>query len=326
VAATILVVGQGRAVVGELPALLANAGHRVVTATGGSSALRLLPTEPFELVISDLAMPEMDGIELCRIIKQAPATRTMPVILVTDDDDPVGRERALNAGADDVVVGPVGASMVLALVAARLEVRGLAGRLKDLDEVVVSLSRALDDRDTATGGHSERVAHWATQIGSAIGLAEDEITALYKAALLHDVGTVAIPQRVLAKAGPLDAAEFAQVRQHPEVGERLLRAIPEANRVLPVVRHHHEWIDGSGYPDGLAGEGIPLFARIVAVADAFVALTSERPYRQRQSRPEAIAILKRGAGRQWDRALVDRFVKVLEEVDASPSAELETSA
>jgi HD-GYP domain-containing protein (c-di-GMP phosphodiesterase class II) len=149
------------------------------------------------------------------------------------------------------------------------------------------------------------------ELGRAAGLSRDEQTLIYKAALLHDVGSVAVPVEVLTKQARLDPHEFDTVKRHPIVGEEIVRALPGSDRLLPAVRHHHERIDGAGYPDGVAGESIPLFARIIAIADAFVAMTSDRAYRPRRTRAEAISRLRQGAGKQWDAALVERFLAVI---------------
>jgi HD-GYP domain-containing protein (c-di-GMP phosphodiesterase class II) len=151
------------------------------------------------------------------------------------------------------------------------------------------------------------------RLGAALGLPEDELTLLYKAALLHDIGTLSVPTGILAKPGSLDADEFRQVKQHPVVGEQLLVALPHADRLLPAVRHHHERVDGRGYPDGLSGNEIPLFARVIAIADAFASLTTERPYRRQQAWADAVRTLQAGAGTQWDAELIGRFLQVLDD-------------
>jgi len=321
--ATVLVV-SGESDAEEIRNAAGAAGLASLLAPDAATALRLLPARSIDLILCDASLPDMDGTELCRAIKQARATDTIPVILMLEEDDLRAQERARAAGADDVAFKPLQRGTIAALIGARIEVRRLRRRLTELEGVVVSLSRALDDRTPVTGGQAERIAHWATQLGSAVGLGEGDLTSLYKAALLHDLGMVVVPDSILAKPGPLDEGEFSQVMQHAEAGERLLQAIPEADSVLPAVRHHHERVDGSGYPDGLAGDRIPLFARIVAVADAFVALTSQRPYRQRRSAMGALQVLRQGAGQQWDASLVDRFGRVLEEAEPRPS-ELESA-
>lgn len=313
--ATVLVVDDDAAGSEQLQAFLESAGHRVIRANDGASALRLLSADQVDLVLCNALLPDMDGFEVCRAIKQAPATRDIPVVILTSTSDDIQRERALQAGADDLAVKPIERAMVLAVVRAQLRIGRLKSQLDDLEGVVVTLARAVEDRDQSNAGLAERVAHWAMQLGSAIGMADDELTLLYKAALLHDVGTLSVPAAVLSKAGRLDPAEFSQVKQHPVVGEEILSALPRSEQLLPAVRHHHERMDGAGYPDGLGGEDIPLFARIIAIADTFVALTSDRPYRRRRPKDEAIRTLQQGAGKQWDAALVDRFLKVLEQGD-----------
>lgn len=301
----------------EFRTLLERGGHRVISAADGSAALRTMAAHACQLVLCDAVLPDMDGFEVCRAIKQAPATRDIPVVLLMSSDDEVQRERAMQAGADDIAVKPVDRARVLALVRVQLRIAGLKRQLNRLESVVVTLARAVEDRDRSSAGLSEKVAHWAMQLGSALELPDDQLTLLYRAALLHDVGTVSVPVDVLSKQGRLDPGEFSQVKRHPIVSEEILAALPNAEQVLPAVRHHHERVDGAGYPDGLSGEDIPLFARIIAIADAYVAMSSDRPYRARRPREEVIRTLRQGGGRQWDAALVERFLKLVEGTDAA---------
>jgi putative two-component system response regulator len=267
----------------------------------------------------------MEGFEVCRAIKQAPATHEIPVVLLMSGDDEVQRERALQAGADDIAVKPVDRARLLALVRVQLRIAELNRQLNKLESVVVTLARAVEDRDHSSAGLSEKVAHWAMQLGTALELPDDQLTLLYRAALLHDVGTVSVPVDVLSKQGRLDPGEFSQVKRHPIVGEEILAALPSAEQVLPAVRHHHERVDGAGYPDGLDGEDIPLFARIIAIADAFVAMSNDRPYRARRPREEVIRTLRQGEGKQWDAALVQRFLRLVDETDATSLPEAQTA-
>jgi len=237
------------------------------------------------------------------------------VLLIAPADEPL-RQRAIDAGADDVALTPVEGATLQTLVRAQLRIRHLKRQINELEGIVVTLARAVEDRDHSSGGLAEKVAHWAMQLGTALGLPDDQLTFLYKAALLHDVGTLSVPVGVLAKAGRLDPGEFTQVKRHPLVGEEILAPLPRADQLLPAVRHHHERVDGAGYPDGLGGDQIPLFARIIAIADAFVAMTSDRPYRRRRTREEAIRILEQGAGKQWDAVLVDQFLRLVGETGA----------
>jgi len=319
--ATVLVADDEDTSQRELRTLLERGGYRVITAGDGAAALRNLAAHECDLVLCEAVLPDMDGFEVCRAIKQAPATHDIPVVLLMSSDDEVQRERAIQAGADDVAVKPVDRARLLTLARVQLRIAGLNRQLNKLESAVVTLARAVEDRDHTSVGLSEKVAHWAMQLGTALELPDDQLTLLYRAALLHDVGTVGVPVDVLSKQGRLDPGEFSQVKRHPIVGEEILAALPSAEQVLPAVRHHHERVDGAGYPDGLGGEDIPLFARIIAIADAFVAMSNDRPYRARRSRDEVIRTLRQGEGKQWDAALVERFLRLVEESDpALPEA------
>jgi putative two-component system response regulator len=322
---TVLVADDEVASQHELRTCLERGGYRVITVGDGAAALRTLAAHDCQLVLCEAVLPDMDGFEVCRAIKQAPATRDIPVVLLMSGDDEVQRERAIQAGADEVAVKPIDYARLLALVRVQLRIAGLNQQLNKLESVVVTLARAVEDRDHSSVGLSEKVAHWAMQLGNALGLPNDQLTLLYRAALLHDVGTVSVPVDVLSKQGRLDPGEFSQVKQHPIVGEEILAALPNVEQVLPAVRHHHERIDGAGYPDGLGGEDIPLFARIIAIADAYVAMSNDRPYRSRRPREEVIRTLRQGAGNQWDSELVERFLRLVEESDAAAVPEVKTA-
>jgi len=316
--ATVLVVDDDATSQREVRGHLEAAGHRVVSAHDGAAAFRELSARPVDLVLCEVTLSDMDGFEVCRAIKQAPATADTPVVMLVAAADDLLRRRAQDAGADDVALKSTDGTGLLTLVRAQLRITRLKLQLAELEGVVVTLARAVEDRDHSSAGLSEKVAHWAMQLGNALGLKGDQLTYLYKAALLHDVGTLSIPVGVLAKQGRLDPGEFSQVKRHPLVGEEILGALPRAEQLLPAVRHHHERIDGAGYPDGLGGEAIPLFARIIAIADAYVAMTSDRPYRRRRSREEAVHTLRQGAGQQWDAALVEQFRRLVEDTGAEP--------
>jgi putative two-component system response regulator len=310
-AGTVLLVDDNQERARASTRALETAGYRVVAAADGAAGLRLLSAHECDIVVCEALLPDMDGLDLCRAIKQAPATRETPVILLLDRDDELLRSKARTAGADDLCVPPVEPATIVVATRAQLQIRQLRSQLYQLEGVVLTLARAVEDRDHRSGGLSEKVAHWALELGRAAGISHDEQTLLYKAALLHDVGSVAVPVEVLAKQARLDPSEFNSVKRHPIVGEEIVRALPASDQLLPAVRHHHERIDGGGYPDGVAGESIPLFARIIAIADAFVAMTSDRPYRPRRTRDEAISRLRQGAGKQWDAGLVERFLGVI---------------
>jgi putative two-component system response regulator len=321
--ATVLLVDEDEERGADTAAVLEGSGYRVIRALEGAAALRLLSANDCAAVLCELELPDMDGLEVCRAIKRAPATRNIPVIITMDQEDMVRRQRALQAGAADVCGRPFDAATILRMLRAQILVGEQQERIDQLEAVVITLAHGIEDRDHASSGLSEKVAHWAMQLGRALALDDQQLTALYKAALLHDIGSVAVPVAVLAKEGRLEPAEYNEIKRHPLVGEELLRPLPGSAELVTAVRHHHERIDGAGYPDGLSDDNIPLFARIIAIADAYVAMTSDRPYRRRRSREEAVAVLRQGAGKQWDTALIDRFLTLL--TAAEGQARVETA-
>ena len=288
------------------------AGVEVLTARDGDAALRALLGGGIDLVLCDVSLTDADAFEICRAIRQAPATRELTVVLV---DGAGAEERALKAGATGLLSMPVDPQSALSLLRLAASARPRNERVAQLEGLAVTLGRGLDDRDPSSAGLAERVAHWTIEMGSAHGLTEDDLALLYKAAILHDVGRLGVPQSILLKPGPLEPEEMEQVRRHPLLGEEILQPLANNGQLLPAIRHHHERWDGEGYPDRLSGEHIPLFARIIAIADAFVALTSDRPYRSRRSRAEAAEVLRRDGGRQWDARLTARFLELVEGVD-----------
>jgi len=181
----------------------------------------------------------------------------------------------------------------------------------DSEDVIFALAAAAEAKDAAHENHARRVAKNACRIGLRLGLPESDLVALYRGALVHDIGKMGVPTAILLKPGPLNAEEERQMRAHPVIGENMIRPLPSAADVLTIVRHHHERFDGGGYPDGLTGYKIPILARIVSVCDAYDALASDRPYRLRRNSEEAIETLMRGAGQQWDRELVSILLSEL---------------
>src|SRR6266849_8263384 len=175
------------------------------------------------------------------------------------------------------------------------------------EQEIVALSAGL--ADVATERHAYRVGTSAWHIGLRLGLPDEDLDALYQGGIIHDIGKIGVSEAILNKTGPLDHDEWTRMEAHPVIGESLVAPISSGSKILPIIRHHHERFDGRGYPDGLRGKRIPLLARIIAICDAYDALVNDRPYRTRINEPEAIAILREGAGRQWDPELVELFVQ-----------------
>jgi HD-GYP domain-containing protein (c-di-GMP phosphodiesterase class II) len=179
------------------------------------------------------------------------------------------------------------------------------------EQVIIALAAAAEAKDDYTESHPHRVANSALHLGMRLHFQESDLIALYRGGLIHDIGKIAVPDSILRKPGPLNAEEERQMRAHPIIGESIVKSLPSAADILPIIRHHHERFDGGGYPDGLAGHKIPLLARIVSVCDAYDALASDRPYRAKRNPEEAIETLMRGAGQQWDRELVSLLLSEL---------------
>ena len=231
--------------------------------------------------------------------------------MLTALDEVHDRVRALEAGADDFLTKPVERVELVARVRSALKLKAVYDSLESAEQVIFALAIAVEAKDAYTEAHTERVAFAARALGARLNLPEPELEALYRGGIIHDIGKIGVPDSILLKPGPLDPDESLLMRQHPIIGERIVMPLRSATGLLPIVRNHHERYDGSGYPDRLAGEEIPVLARIVGVCDAFDALISDRPYRQGMSSQEAVEILKAGAGTQWDPSLVDLLVSEL---------------
>ncbi len=280
----------------------------IATAGDGEEALEKIAETPPDLILLDYQMPRMDGFTVCGKIKANPQTRLIPVVLVTAAQDTAHRIQALEAGADDFLGKPVEPAELNARVRSLIRLKRLYDRLDDTEQVIFALAKAVEAKDAHTEAHTERVARTSRALGTFLSLSDDDLDDLYRGGMIHDIGKIGVPDSILLKPGPLDPDEQAIMRRHPEIGEQIARPLQSAKNLLAIIRHHHENFDGSGYPDGLAGAGIPLLARIVTICDGYDALTSDRPYRPGMDRATAIAILRDGAGRQWDPDIVPIFV------------------
>lgn len=294
------------------------ARYRLAFARDGEKALELAARERPDLILLDVMMPGLSGLEVCRQLKASDTLARIPVIFVTALSDPEHEAEGFAAGAVDYITKPVSGPIVLARVRNHLSLVAAEELRATRLAIVQCLGRAGEYRDNETGRHVLRMSHSAAVIGRALGMSDDEADDLLNAAAMHDVGKIGIADAVLLKPGKLDAEEWAHMRRHPEMGAEIIgehdaRVLQMARRVA--LYHHEKW-DGSGYPEGLAGEAIPLEARIVALCDVFDALTSERPYKQAWPVERAVALLREEAGRHFDPALVEHFVAALPEIVA----------
>jgi putative two-component system response regulator len=309
-----------------LSEILEEAGYRVAVAHDGPSALALIRAEPPDLVLLDVNMPGMSGYAVCERLKRDPAARHIPVILLTALHEINDRLQGLQMGADDFISKPIERLELLIRVRSLVRLKRQHDELDRSHQVLISLALALEARDPYTRTHSQNVAANARRLARQLDLGEEAERQIEQAGLLHDIGKIGVPDSILMKPGALTDEEFALMQTHPVLGYEICRPLASLAHALSAIRHHHERWDGRGYPDGLAGAAIPLRARIMAIADAYDAMTSDRPYRAGFSPARAQAILLAGAGSQWDPALVKIFVAMLNaEPDEHPPAPAATT-
>jgi putative two-component system response regulator len=280
----------------------------VRVADDGASALHSIGESAPDLVLLDVQMPGLDGYDVCQRIKGAERGSLLPVVMITALDQTSDRVRALAAGADDYMTKPVDRVELVARVRSALRLKRMYNSLDGAEQVIFALATAVEAKDPHTEAHTHRVAYRARRIGEMMGLSQDDVETLYRGGIVHDIGKIGIPDYILLKPGQLDSEETARMHLHPIIGENIIAPMQTSADLQSIVRHHHENYDGTGYPDRLSGERIPLLARIVSVCDAYDALTSDRPYRLGRSHEAAVTVLLKGSGRQWDPQVVHAVV------------------
>jgi putative two-component system response regulator len=314
-----LVVDDDPAIRSLFRRLLDTAGYLVVEAVDGASALEAISAASPDVVLLDVQLPELDGFEVCRRVRGNAATRLTPVILVTGLDARQQRIEGLEAGADDFLTKPVDTRELLARVGSLVRLKQYTDDLDSAGSIIMTLAAMIEARDGYGVGHCSRMANYAQRLGRQLSLGDDDLQALYRGGFLHDIGMLAIPDSVLRKAGPLEPDEQELVRSHTIVGDKLCDNLRSLQRVRPIVRWHHERLDGSGYPDGLQGDQIPLIAQIVGVVDVYEALTQSRPYQSPLSATDAAQVLSGQVTRGWRRGdLVEAFVKMVLSGESPP--------
>ena len=289
------------------------ADYRLLFATDGARALQVAREQRPDLVLLDIMMPHMDGYAVCRALKADAATASIPVIFITALNDSQDETAGFDVGGVDYLTKPVSPPVVRARVRTHLSLVRMDELRETRLQIVQRLGRAAEYKDNETGMHVIRMSHFSQLLALAAGCSPAWAEDLLNAAPMHDVGKIGIPDAVLRKPGPLDADEWATMRRHPEIGAEIIGEHPSG--VLQLAReialaHHEKW-DGSGYPRGLAGEAIPLSARIVAIADVFDALTTRRPYKEPWPVQEAMNHIAAQAGKHFDPALVALFAPLL---------------
>jgi len=291
-----------------LGAYLSGVDCELTIARDGFQALAQIAARQPDLVLLDVVMPGIDGFEVCRRIKADPANRLLPIVLVTSLSDVDNRVRGLEVGADDILAKPIDRNELMVRVLTLIRTKEIVDNLDNAEHVMLAFAKAVEAKDCGTEAHVERVARGSRALGDAAGLRGADLDSLYFGGVVHDVGKIGVPDAVLLKPGPLTAAEMELMRRHVLIGVDIALPLRSAASVVPIIRHHHEHFDGSGYPDGLRGEDIPLVARIVAVCDSYDAMISDRPYRAAMSSNSAAGALLASAGTQWDPKLVKLFI------------------
>jgi putative two-component system response regulator len=310
----ILVVDDHPTIAGLMSQLLTQRGYDVVTAADAEQAAAEVRRQAPDLILSDVLMPGKSGYELCRELKADPATRLIPFVLITGLSDGADKLQGIEAGADDFLNKPVLAEELTARVKSLLRVKEFTDELETADSVLCTLGLIVEGRDPYTEGHCERLALRAADLGQHLGLDEDSIVALRRGGYLHDLGKIAVPDAILKKGSDLTLQEWEIMKRHPVTGENICKPLKSLRLVLPIIRHHHEHADGSGYPDGLRAGEIPLLPRVLQVVDVYDALRTARPYKPALPHDQAAQTMREEARQGlWDAELVNEFFSMLAE-------------
>lgn len=315
----ILVIEDDARVREVLTTFLEGEGYTALPVGNAEDGLRLLEERPPDLILLDLQLPGMDGFTFCRRIKSDENTALIPVTVLTGLHDAEARTMSVQAGADDFLHKPVDFELLRARLQGQLRIKHLTDQLESTELVIFSMARWVEIKDPYTEGHLRRIAGFSEQTARALGLSAEQARVVRYAGVLHDIGKIGVSEAVLRKPGPLDAAEQLELRRHAQYGAAIVSPMRFAADVAPIVLAHHEHWDGSGYPNELSGEQIPLGARIISVVDAYDAMTSDRPYRRSLGDPEAVRRLRGGSGTQWDPRVVTTFLELLEAGQLQPA-------
>ena len=295
-----------------MKAILRSASYPILECRRASEAMEILASEQIDLVVLDMMLPEMSGIDLCRWLKANRQTQLIPVLMLSSVQGVENEIAGISSGADEFLIKPVNPAVVRARIQHMLKTKALIDSLEEAETILFALAQTVEQRDKGTGMHCQRLASYSLMMGESLRLPDTDLTSLYRGGYLHDIGKISVPDAVLFKPGPLTEDEWVVMRQHTTQGELICKPMRSLAPTLPIIRNHHERWDGSGYPDGLQGDQIPLLARILQVADIFDALTSARSYKAAFSTEEASEILLEEVKRGWrDPELVPLFLERL---------------
>jgi putative two-component system response regulator len=309
---TILLADDNADIRDMLEYMLRAQGYRVVCAEDGTQALDLIEELRIDLVLMDVVMPGRSGFSVCREIKSRAETRLIPVVLITGLVNSEDRVEGIESGADDFIHKPLHREELLARVRSLLRLKRFTDELESAETVLFTLARSIEAKDPYTVGHCDRLSRYSVALAERLGLSHDQRIALRRAGIVHDIGKVAVPEHILLKPGPLNEAERGVIETHPAIGERICAPLKSFRAVLPIIRHHHERQNGTGYPDHLRGSEIPLTARILQTVDIYDALTTERPYRGALTSEHAFSIIREECRKGWwDESLVNELEHML---------------
>jgi putative two-component system response regulator len=311
---SILVVDDSIVNAALLKELLVSRGYPTIAVQNAAAAEAEIRREAPDLILLDVVMPGKSGYELCRELKADSKTRLIPIVMITGLSDREDRLQGIEAGADDFLTKPISPEELFARVNSLLKLKEFTDELETADSVLCTLGLSVEARDPYTEGHCERLSRDAVDLGRFLRLDEESIVALRRGGYLHDLGKIAVPDEILKKGSDLTPAEWEIMKQHPVTGEKICRPLRSLRLVLPIIRHHHEHSDGSGYPDGLRAGEIPLLPRILQVVDIYDALRTARPYKPALGHEQA-ALTMRAEARSglWDQELVADFFKMLDQ-------------
>lgn len=311
----ILIVDDMPANLRMLEAMLASENYQVIKASGGREAIHATVTyeNNIDLILLDIIMPEINGYEVCRHLKKNHRTRMIPIIAVTALSDIDSRIKCIEAGADDFITRPLNKFEFLAKVKHLIEFHKTIKKLTDVKDILLSLANAVEAKDIYTKGHVERVANLAVLIGKKLDLSSKYIESLWFAGILHDIGKIGIPTEILNKPGPLSPEEFDLMASHSIIGYKICLPLESTlGFALHAIRHHHERLDGSGYPDQLKGDSIPTITRIMSVVDMFDAMTTDRPYRKAMPVKKAFEVLEQDVRKgKLDTIIVEKLHNIV---------------
>jgi putative two-component system response regulator len=282
--------------------------HQVVPVENGKMALEMLYRQNIDIVLLDVGMPDVNGYEVCRQIKRNPLWRGIPVIILTASNRMADRILALDAGADDYISKPIDVNELLIRVRSSARTKQYFDQLENTEAVLFTLANVVEAKDQYTKNHLKRIASMAMRLAHHAGLSQHEQRMVWYGGTLHDIGKVGISDMIIKKPDKLTPEEYEIVKQHTVLGERIVTPLRYGKFIGPIVRGHHEYWNGSGYPDGLQGEAIPIGARVVTICDVFDALTTDRSYRAAYSQDYAFLKVENLSGKAFDPRLVELFL------------------